>query len=123
MKNILQQILDTDREFSKYSQENNPAEAFKKYLISDAVMLPNNQNPVLGIDSIFQSMGPTSTDKLSWEPQGGKVSNDGTLGYTWGIYTMIIDSGKQYLGKYLNVWEKQLDGSYKVIADMGNSSP
>lgn len=26
-------------------------------------------------------------------------------------------------GKYLNIWEKDADGNWKVAVDMGNSSP
>ena len=122
MNNILQELIETDKQFSTYSSKYGAAEAFKKYLTLDAIMLPNNQNVVIGIQDIYHSMGPDSKDKLTWEPQSGKVSVSGDLGYTWGIYTMVVEDGKMFNGKYLNIWEKQTDGLWKVIADMGNNS-
>ena len=61
MKNILQELLDTDKQFSSYSFEYGSAEAFKKYLTLDAIMLPNNQNVVTNEFSLYPN---PATDKL-----------------------------------------------------------
>ena len=49
------------------------------------------------------------------------------MGYTWGEYTLMFkaetgDTVKNY-GKYLDIWKKMDDGSWKVSLDMGNKSP
>jgi ketosteroid isomerase-like protein len=121
-------LLQTDREFSAYSVENGTAEAFKKYLMEEAVQLPSGQNPILGRDKIYEDMLRAGSDyTLNWEPQDGEVSSSSDMGYTWGIYTLsfpIDTSGNQsQKGKYLNVWKKDGGGNWRVIIDIGNQNP
>ena len=53
------------------------------------------------------------------------VSDDGTLGYTWGKYTFTPATGpdgKQEAstsGLYFTVWKRQADGSWKFVYDGG----
>ncbi len=65
--------------------------------------------------------------QMAWEPQKGEVAQSGDLGYTWGKYTVETKDkdGKPVKshGKYLNVWKKQANGSWKVVVDIGNKSP
>ena len=55
------------------------------------------------------------------------MSGSGDLGYTYGNYVFISKDkdGKivASYGKYMSVWKKQKDGSWKVVVDMGNASP
>ncbi len=117
-------LLKTDRDFSSLSVTKGAAHAFKHYLTVDAVMLPNRGEPTMGIDRIYQSMAGDYT--LRWSPESGAVAASGDLGYTWGHYTneFIGDRGQKTVekGKYLNVWRKQSDDSWKVMVDMGNLS-
>jgi ketosteroid isomerase-like protein len=61
---------------------------------------------------------------LDWVPQLAEVSQAGDMGWTWGWYTTTYNdaNGEQQTarGKYLNVWKKMPDGSWKVVADIGN---
>lgn len=64
---------------------------------------------------------------LSWQPQKAEVAKSADLGWTWGKYILTSkdENGveqKSY-GKYVNIWQKQIDESWKVIVDIGNSSP
>lgn len=118
----LQLLLATDKEFSDMSKEKGAAEAFAAYVTEDAIMLPNNGNPLTGIAAIYKSMSLGKNESLVWDPQGGKVSESSDMGYTWGIYTLSLETGKSVTGKYLNVWVKQ-NGTWKVEVDMGNNNP
>jgi ketosteroid isomerase-like protein len=55
------------------------------------------------------------------------MAASGDLGYTYGNYILKSKNkeGKVVAsyGKYMSVWKKQKDGSWKVAVDMGNSSP
>lgn len=118
------ELLQTDKEFSQLSVKEGAAYAFSQYLTSDAIMLPQNKLPVFGIKSIYDSINkPNSKDILSWEPIKGEVSNSGDFGYTWGGYLLILSNGEKIKGKYLNVWVKENNGSWKVKVDMGNTNP
>src|SRR5271168_2366422 len=63
--------------------------------------------------------------KLVWHPDKVGVARSGDLGYTSGSYSWSFKdaSGKTVLdkGKYLTVWKKQADGSWKVLFDMFNT--
>jgi ketosteroid isomerase-like protein len=64
---------------------------------------------------------------LTWIPVKAEMAASGDLGYTYGnyIFTTKDKEGKVVVnyGKYTSIWKKQKDGQWKVIVDMGNSSP
>jgi ketosteroid isomerase-like protein len=124
MNKALDQLLDSDRGFSKMSEEKGAEAAFVYYLTPDALQLAQGQLPITGVKNISQAMRPgDSEEKLVWEPKGGKVAKSEDLGYTWGIYEVRTGTNKLFEGKYLNIWVKQPDGSWKVEVDMGNTNP
>jgi ketosteroid isomerase-like protein len=55
------------------------------------------------------------------------MAASGDLGYTYGNYVFVTTNkeGKPVTnyGKYASIWRKQKDGQWKVVVDMGNSSP
>lgn len=61
--------------------------------------------------------------KISWTPSKAEVSGD--LGYTSGAYefSFVDPTGKTIPdhGKYVTVWKKQKDGSWKVLLDIFNT--
>lgn len=121
-------LFETDRLFAKMSLEKGAAEAFRMYLAEDAMQLSTGANPVFGRDSIYQGMLEMPEGAiLDWEPQDGEVAQSGEMGWTWGNYVFTWkdeqgEEAKSY-GKYLNIWEKQEDGQWRVLIDMGNKSP
>jgi ketosteroid isomerase-like protein len=64
---------------------------------------------------------------LTWTPIRAEMAASGDLGYTYGnyVYTAKNKEGKLVAnyGKYTSIWKKQKDGQWKVVVDMGNSSP
>jgi ketosteroid isomerase-like protein len=62
---------------------------------------------------------------ISWQPTKVEASRGGDLGYSIGTYlqTTRDAAGKPVIdrGKYVTIWKKQADGSWKVIADVFNS--
>ncbi|MGA3091199.1 MAG: nuclear transport factor 2 family protein [Terriglobales bacterium] len=64
---------------------------------------------------------------LTWTPVKADMSASGDLGYTYGnyVFTAKNKQGKVVVnyGKYTSIWKKQNDGRWKVVVDMGNSSP
>src|ERR1043166_3990238 len=64
---------------------------------------------------------------LTWKPVYANVAGSRDLGYTVGEY---ISTGRgptgaavQRFGKYLTVWKRQKDGTWKFLVDGGNTSP
>ncbi len=64
---------------------------------------------------------------LTWAPIKAEMSASGDLGYTYGnyVFTSKNKEGKivTSYGKYTSIWKKQKDGQWKVVVDMGNTSP
>ena len=64
---------------------------------------------------------------LTWHPVFAWVTTPEDLGFTVGEYiaTLRGPSGAavQRFGKYLTVWQRQSDGTWKFVADGGNPTP
>lgn len=64
--------------------------------------------------------------RLHWEPISGGISYAGDMGFTTGPYRLAIgpaDSGVVEYGMFFTVWEKQADGVWKVMVDIGTQMP
>ena len=121
-------LLETDKAFSRHSRDSGAAEAFNHYLADDALQLPASRQPLSGREAIYRELKASEGSYvLQWEPKHADVSLNGDMGYTWGTFTVTIQDslGKsnQRFGKYVNVWKKQADGSWKVVVDIGNQNP
>jgi len=122
-----QRLLETDIAFSRASEQRGAAQAFYEYLAPDALSLQGGELPIKGRDAIKIQITTNLRGVLSWTPQDAEVSSGADLGYTWGTYIFHGDADgrkdQTVFGKYLSVWKKQSDGSWKVIVDAGNESP
>ena len=62
--------------------------------------------------------------KLTWEPLKAEVFPGGQMGYTVGKYSARFKdkAGKmmEETGRYITVWKKQSDGSWKIVTDTGS---
>ena len=103
------------------------ADGYMSYYSDDAVELPNGADALKGKPAIAKTMAflNEKDNHLSWTPAFADVSGD--IGYTYGTYQFRSrdKDGKAIIsyGKYVTIWKKQKDGSWKVALDMGNDSP
>jgi ketosteroid isomerase-like protein len=95
---------------------------------SEGSMLPSNAPIATGKDALTKLIGSafaTPDYTLSWHANKVGVARSGELGYTSGTYdfSMKDATGKTISdkGKYLTVWKKQADGTWKVLLDTYNS--
>jgi len=121
-------LLQTDRDFAAASLEHGAADAFRMYLAEEATMFSDGRHPVRGRDSIYDLMKPGADGYvLEWTPRAAEVASSGDMGWTWGEYTVTVKgvegAGEKSYGKYVNVWKKNAEGEWKVVADIGNDSP
>jgi ketosteroid isomerase-like protein len=120
-------LLQTDLAFSRLCEEKGAAAAFYEFLTPEATSLPPGEFPIKGREAIrvHWSAGPQGA--LTWKPATAQVARSGELGYTWGTYEFSVSGpdGRPQIsyGKYVTIWKKQADGSWKVLLDTGNSSP
>ena len=62
--------------------------------------------------------------KFEWAPDHAEVFASGIMGYTSGRYTMSFTNFQgatvTQTGSYVTIWQKQPDGSWKVLSDFGS---
>lgn len=115
-------LIKTDRDFSDMSVKEGMFSAFLFYIAEDGVILRDNSYPAKGKETLreYYSGKSDSSFTLSWEPVFEKISTGGDLGYTYGIWTNTIKStGEISKGTYATTCEKQKDGSWKFVLDLG----
>lgn len=94
----------------------------------DAAILVPNAPAAEGPEAIrkwFQDAFNIPGFKLLWRATEAAAAKSGDLGYSRGTYELTFNdaSGKPVSdhGKYITVWKKQPDGSWKVLRDIFNS--
>jgi ketosteroid isomerase-like protein len=116
-------LIKLDKEFSELSREKGMKYAFLEYAADSAVLFQRNVMPVVGrkaISTSFESFSDSGFT-LTWEPMHADMSKSGDLGYTYGLYMSFIKADSSVnRGKYVTIWKKQQDGSWKFVLDGGN---
>ncbi len=118
-------ILAADAAWLKVYQAKDLAKSVE-FCDEQGSMLAPNAPIAVGKDAIAKLIAEDfAHDNIEWHANKVGVSRSGDLGYTSGATGMTFKdaSGKTvvYKGKYLTVWKKQADGSWKVLYDMFNS--
>ncbi|HXM60468.1 MAG TPA: DUF4440 domain-containing protein [Terriglobales bacterium] len=121
-------LIQLEADFMKAAAERG-SQGYMSYYADDAVELPNGADMFRGKESIVKTMGflDDKNNHLTWTPVFADMAASGDLGYTYGTFEFRSKDkdGKSTVeyGKYASIWKKQKDGSWKVVMDMGNSSP
>jgi ketosteroid isomerase-like protein len=121
-------LRQLEADFMKAAAERG-SEGYMSYYAQDAAELPNGADVLQGKETIAKAMGflDDKSNHLTWTPVYADMAASGDLGYTYGTFEFRSrdKDGKPTVeyGKYVSIWKKQKDGSWKVVMDMGNSSP
>jgi len=122
-------VMQADQDwYQAYSSSDNPVEVFVDGLVDDgAHLLPPDAPLSVGKEAIGQVIAMLEAMpgfSVRWSPSLAEVGGGGDLGYTIGTYQIGFDGQDgqpvEIVGKYLTVWRKQSDGTWKVAADMFN---
>lgn len=116
------QLLKADRDFSALSVREGMHKAFLAFVADSGVLLRDKAWPVVGRNALADLLSRSSDTSfvLTWEPAYEKIAASGELGYTYGFSTLRVKAtGEEFRGCYLTVWEKQADGSWKFVLDVG----
>ena len=94
------------------------------FYLDDAILLPPNRPMAIGKEAIREASAPISLPGFSvkWQPMKIEVARSGDIGYAIGTFegTGVDTAGNPVpvKGKYVEIWNKRADGSWKVGADM-----
>jgi ketosteroid isomerase-like protein len=113
-------LLQRDRDFAKQSMARGHL-AWQEFMAPNAAKPANGGRMLIGPQEIGDNMMAAFGNgfTLSWEPTRAEISRGGKLGYTWGRYHSVFN-GNAREGTYMTVWEKQPDGTWKVLFDTGD---
>ena len=121
-------VKDADTKWSQAAQAHDMA-TLDSYYADDATVLPANAEMITnkaGASKYWMDHLTKDVD-VSWTPMYVEAAKDGDMAYVLGSYTMTTKPAKGKgaavtdHGKYLSVWKKQADGSWKAEADTWNS--
>jgi ketosteroid isomerase-like protein len=120
-------LYDLEKKFAKATLDGG-GKAFATWFAEDAVTIGNKQAPVVGRAAIAaQAQWDPKQYQLQWTPQGGQMLPAGDAGYTWGHYEgRALDAQGNAVtttGRYITLWKRQTDGTWKVALDISNEEP
>jgi ketosteroid isomerase-like protein len=122
VKADLNKLVETEKSFARTAAEKNTKTAFLTFLADDGIVF----NPTETNGKLVWKARPESPALLAWNPAWADVSSDGNLGYTTGGWE-FRPKGKTdkpaAFGEYVTLWQKQADGSFKAVLDIGINHP
>jgi len=120
-------LLDLESRFGKDVAARGGA-GFASWFAGDGVVLGNGAVPVVGKVAIEKSANWSPQQyQLTWTPTDALMGPSGDMGYTWGHFeghskdangNPVITSGR-----YITVWRREADGTWKVVLDAGANEP
>ena len=126
-KSIEQALRDLDAQWSAAAGGEDLEKTISFYS-EDAVVLPTNAPAATTKDAIrntWKDLLESPGAAISWKTAKVEVARSGDFAYTTGTYELTMNdaNGKPIndRGKYVEVWKKQADGKWKVVADIWNS--
>ena len=121
-------LKNLDAEWAKAAGTTKDVDKTVSYYSDDAIVMPPNIPTLTGkepIRALWKSMLESPGFGGGWKATKVEVAKSGDIGYVTGTYELreTDDSGKPMTdkGKFLEVWKKQADGSWKCVADMFSS--
>jgi uncharacterized protein (TIGR02246 family) len=124
----VQTVKDVEAAWLKDSAAKD-ADKWVSYFAEDGAGLYPGMATLVGKPAIKAAMAPFFTDpnfSLNFQSTRAVASKGGDLVYTQGTYTMTMTDPKTKKpvtdkGKYLTIYAKQADGTWKAVADTFNS--
>jgi ketosteroid isomerase-like protein len=120
-------LLELEARFSQAVAEGG-GKAFVSWFADDAVTLNNGKPATLGRGAIAASATWSPKEySLTWVAQGAQMGPSNDMGFTWGHYEgRSTDKNGQAImttGRYITVWKKLPDGTWKVAMDASAQEP
>ncbi len=116
-------LLDTDREFSRVSENKGALSSYLAYTTDDVRVFREEKFPFIGKQAM-QALLSEQAGLLKWQPAKADVARAGDLGYTYGIAEFKAPgASKTEYFNYVRIWKRQAQGAWKVVLDAFNPCP
>ena len=99
---------------------------FVTFWAEDAAFMPDDAPLAHGdaIGATWEHLISLPGFGLEWRATSAQVAEAGDMGYTIGTYELTVEqegTPMVTVGKYVTLWRKQADGSWKVAVDCFNA--
>lgn len=118
------EVERADRAFAADAGVRGAGAAFQAAAAPDAIMFGGAGQLMMGPEEIGASFGGPAA--WVWRPVASGAAPGGDLAFTVGtaeITAPVASGGRVYPSKYLTIWRRQPDGSWKFVTDGGNARP
>lgn len=120
-------LFDLEAKFAKDVAAKGGA-GFAEWFAEDGVALGNGVAPLVGKVAIEKSATWLPKDyQLTWTPTDGMIGPSGDMGYTWGHFEGHSKDANgnpvTTTGRYMTIWRREKDGTWKVVLDAGANEP
>lgn len=118
-------LMEADRAFAADVAARG-TDAWVSWFATDGAQIQPGTGEVMGHDALRTLMAGLDDPNfsLSWEPLRADIAASGDLGWTTGKYVSegVGPDGepRRGQGRYVTIWRKAADGSWKVVMDLGN---
>src|ERR1700712_3967859 len=113
------EVVKAERAFAQTAIDKNMQDAFLANM-NDLSVVDLNGKFVKGIP-LYQKQQKDTSGKLYWSPAFAAIAASGDFGYTTGPWRYNAGGKDVAFGNYATVWQKQIDGQWKFLIDLGNS--
>lgn len=113
-------VWEAEQAFARMAAELGTREAFLANLAEESVVFTPRATDGVEAYTAFAE----STELLQWEPVFAETSSADDLGYTTGPYTYRTSPDAPVTGSgwYFSVWQRNADGVWKVVLDLGTGA-
>ena len=105
------------------------AEGYVSFVTDDAAWFPPNAALLEGKEAVREFVAQVAAMpglSVSWQLSDVEVSRGGDIAYSVGTYELTSNDAKgnptTERGKYVDIWRKQPDGSWKCVVGIWNSN-
>jgi len=124
----LYDLKETEKAFAATAVKEGFRDSFIKFFADDGIGFgPHPEKTKEVLQKTPPPKAPRATI-FNWQPMFGDISLDGDLGHTTGpvLFTDLPNNPNPRPprnGMYFSVWQKQKDGNWRVVVDMGTDTP
>lgn len=116
-------VVEAEHAFAQYSIDHGMKDAFINFAAPDGVLF--RRGPVNAIE-LWKGRNPAPAGLLTWWPSYADVSAAGDMGWTTGPYEFRgrpADEKPADTGHFFTVWQRQTDGTFRFVVDLGIQHP
>lgn len=114
----IETLIAAERNFAHTAADKGVKEAFLTNSTAQSIVFEKNQ-PVNAQQSWLSR--PNAPIQLIWQPAYAGIAGSGEIGFTTGPYINEAEGKQMAWGQFSSLWEKDANGQWKFIIDIGIS--